>query len=55
MRIYIVVEVERDSMSRTNCAVYLTEKEAEDHLEEMDECAGGSTLDWEIEEWFLLR
>jgi len=51
MKIYIVVEVERDSMSRTNCGVYLTEDEAFDHQNEMDECAGGGTTDWEVEEW----
>lgn len=51
MKIYIVVEVERDSMSRTNCGVYLTEDEANDHHEEIDECAGGGLYEWEIEEW----
>lgn len=51
MKIYIVVEVERDSMSRTNCGVYLAEDAAWEHANEMDECAGGGTTDWEVEEW----
>lgn len=51
MKIYIVVEIERDSMNRTNCAVYLTEDEANAYHEEIDECAGGGLYEWEIEEW----
>lgn len=51
MKIYVVVEIERDSMCRTNCGVYLTEDAAWEHANEMDECAGGGKRDWEVEEW----
>lgn len=51
MSIYIVVQIEKDTSSRTNVAVYLSEQEAEDHHEEIDECAGGGLYEWEIEQW----
>jgi hypothetical protein len=51
MKVYIVVQAEDNSLSRLNCGVYLTEDQAVDHQNEMDECSGGGVTYWEVEEW----
>lgn len=55
MKVWIVVEVERDTFSRTNSSVHKTEDSAIDYQHELDECAGGGKYDWEVEEWDIVE
>jgi len=51
MKVWIVIEKDSKTNTSENVGVYFKEDLAFEHTCELDECAGGSTLDWHIEEW----